>query len=139
MPKRSEKLKGKKSGKGAKGDGGGKGKKKGGKKKVKAKLSEDAKNRQQEQRAAIEEERRRLREELVNSFLRVRFVLISKIFIQKQYLSLFPFQHKLQKEQYLTRLNQSRLIEKWRHTLRESKSHELGKELEVQDYLIVQL
>ena len=33
--------------------------------------SEDAKARQLEQRAAVEEERRRLREELINSFLKV--------------------------------------------------------------------
>lgn len=69
-PKKSDKSKSK-SKKAGKGEGGGKGKKKGSKKKVKAKLSEDAKSRQLEQRAAVEEERRRLREELVNSFLRV--------------------------------------------------------------------
>lgn len=41
-------------------------------KKIKSKkLSDDAKSRQQEQRAAVEEERRRLREELINSFLKV--------------------------------------------------------------------
>ena len=62
--------KGGKMGKAAKGDGA-KGKKKGTKKKAKAKLSEDAKNRQMEQRAAVEEERRRMREELINAFLRV--------------------------------------------------------------------
>ncbi|XP_046446121.1 dynein regulatory complex subunit 2-like [Daphnia pulex] len=105
--KKSDKWKagGGKKGKGTKGEG----KKKGGKKKAKPKLSEDAKNRQQEQRAAVEEERRRMREELINSFLR----------------------HKLLKEQNLTRLNQSKLIEKWRHVLRDAKSQELSRELEL--------
>ncbi|XP_032776414.2 dynein regulatory complex subunit 2 [Daphnia magna] len=108
--KKSDKWKagGGKKGKGSKGDGS-KGKKKGGKKKAKPKLSEDAKNRQQEQRAAVEEERRRMREELINSFLR----------------------HKLIREQNLTRLNQSKLIEKWRHVLRDAKSQELSRELEL--------
>lgn len=40
-------------------------------------------------------------------------------------------QHKLLKEQNLTRLNQSKLIEKWRHVLRDAKSQELSRELEV--------
>jgi len=126
------------------GGGGGKKKGKGGKVKKTKKLSEDAKTRQQEQRAAIEEERRRMREELVATFLRVKlFKLIpfleqstNAVFVMSTKLTLYLnssclTQHKLLKEQYLTRLNQSKIIEKWRHVLREAKSVQLCSELTV--------
>ncbi|XP_065579876.1 dynein regulatory complex subunit 2-like isoform X2 [Artemia franciscana] len=63
---------------------------------------------QVEQKAAVEEERRRLREELIQIFL----------------------QHKLEREQGLGRANQAKINEKWRKVLRDTKNEQIKEEIE---------
>lgn len=98
-------------------------------------MNDEEKLRYLQHRAAVEEETRRRKEQLVATYLKVRETFV--LFLYK-YIScvcdefiLRALQNKLKKEEAFTRLNTAKLNQQWRHNLRTFKCKELKDEMMV--------
>lgn len=111
-----------------------------------SRMTEEERARYLQHRAAIEEEARQCKQQLIATFMKVRLWNIPSILtaaviytewkpdITKQYrnlLSVFQIQNKLKHEEAFTRLNLAKINQQWRHILRQIKTKEMKQDVEV--------